>query len=303
MPEHFLSLADFPAERLSWLLGVAAEVKEAPARYADALRGRLLGMVFLEPSTRARVSFAVGVAQMGGTGLPLPESDLQLRRGESLSDTGRVLSGYLDLLLARVSDQVNLEELASASTIPVINAGSDQLRPCQAIADMFTLREAFGGNLEGLRLAYAGTGNNICHSLLLGGAKLGVNVAVATPAEQAPQAYIVERARQVAAESGCRIEVGNDPVTAVVDADAVYTAPPPPHMSAAERDVLQHFQVNQALMKHAKAGARFLHCLPLHRGEEVAADVIDDPASLVWQQADNLLHVHKALMLFLLDAI
>ena len=303
MAERFLSIADYHAERLSWLLGVAAEVKEAPARYVDALRGHFLGMIFLAPSTRSRVSLAVGIAQLGGTGIPLGESDLQLREGESLADTGRVLSGYLDGLAARVSDQADLEALAAAGSIPVINAGSDLLHPCQVLADLFTLREAFGGSLESLRLAYVGVGNNICHSLLLGGAKLGVDIAVATPVEHAPRASIVEVARREAAESGCRIEVGTDAVAAVTEADAVYTAASPADISAAERKVLQNFQVNPGLMAHAKADARFLHCLSAHRGEEVSAEVFDGPASLVWKQAENLLHVHKVLMLFMMDAI
>jgi ornithine carbamoyltransferase len=301
--EHFLSLADHPAERLSWLLGVIAEIKEAPARYADALRGHFLGMLFLVPSTRSRVSFAVGIAQLGGDRLPLAEGDIQLRRGEFLGDTSRALSGYLHCLAARVSEQADLEELASGGSISVISAGSDLLHPGQALTDFFTLRESAGGSLEGLRLAYVGASNNVCHSLLIGAAKLGVNIAVATPVEHAPQASVVEVARQVAAERGCSIDVGTDPIAAVAEADAVYTAAFPVGISAAERDVLQNFQVDADLMGHAKASARFMHCLPAHRGEEVTGDVIDGPASLVWQQAENLLHVHKVILLYVMDAL
>jgi ornithine carbamoyltransferase len=301
--EHFLSLADHHAERLNWLLGVAAEVKEAPARYSDALRGHFLGMIFFTPSALSRVSFAVGIAQLGGIGLPLGESDLQHRDGESLADPCRALSGYLDCLAARAADQSGLEALAASGSIPVINAGSDLLHPCQALADFFTLREAFGGTLEGLRLAYVGMGNSICHSLLLGGAKLGVNIAVATPVEHAPQVTVVEAARREAAGSGCRIEVGTDAVAAAAGADAIYTAAFPAGTSATGGNALQHFQVNPGLMAHAKSDARLMHCLPAHRGEEVTGDVIDGPASLVWKQAENLLHVHKVLLLLTMDAI
>ncbi|MFQ5744605.1 MAG: ornithine carbamoyltransferase [Acidobacteriota bacterium] len=306
MTEHFLSLADHPGERLQWLLGVAAEVKSDPGRFRDRLQGRALGMIFQKPSTRTRISFEVGIAQLGGRGLFLSSLDLQLGRGETIADTAKVLSRYLDCVMARVFDQADLEELARGGSIPVINGLSDLLHPCQVLADYFTLRECFGG-LQGVRLAYVGDGNNMAHSLLLGGPLFGVDVAVATPVEDAPDADIVERARAAAAAAGTRIEVDTDPAAAVADADAVYTdtwVSMGQESGRAKRLArFSGFQVDSSLMAGAKPGAKFMHCLPAHRGEEVTDEVIDSPASLVWEEAENRLHAQKALMLFLMGAV
>ena len=288
---------------MGWLLEVAARVKAEPAAYEQALVGRNLGMIFQKPSTRTRISFEVGMSQLGGRALFLSSQDLQLGRGETVADTARVLSRYLDCVMARVFDQQDLEELARAGSIPVINGLSDLLHPCQVLADYFTLLEIYG-ELGGLRLAYVGDGNNVTHSLLLGGPLFGVDVAVATPAEHPPDGAIVERATLAAAKAGTRIEVGSDPAATVAGAHAVYTDTWVSMGQEAERaDKLarfEGFQINRDLMAQAGPDARFMHCLPAHRGEEVNHEVMDSPESLVWEQAENRLHVQKALMLFLL---
>ncbi len=303
-PKHLLSLEALSRADLKALLALADRVKVDPEAYREALKGQTLAMIFEKHSTRTRVSFEVGRYQLGGLALFLGSESLQLERGEPVPDTARVLSRYVDAIVARVHGHQELVDLAKHATVPVINGLSDRLHPCQALADFFTLTERFG-QLEGLSLAYVGDGNNVCHELMLGGAKLGVEVRVATPDGFEPAPEIVAQARRDAErEGGPAPEVVRDPKEAVAGADAVYTDVWTSMGQEAEtekrRRAFAGYAVTASLMAAAGSKAVFMHCLPAHRGEEVAAEVIDGPASVVFDQAENRLHVQKALLIHLL---
>ncbi|WP_420795391.1 ornithine carbamoyltransferase [Desulfofalx alkaliphila] len=300
-----LTLADYSGEEINLILDAAAELKEMkknniPTPY---LQGKTLAMVFQKSSTRTRVSFEVGMYQLGGHAMFLSGSDLQLGRGETISDTAKVLSRFADGIMIRTYDQSDVEELAEHADIPVINGLTDQTHPCQILADLLTIRE-HKGRLAGLKLAYVGDGNNIAHSLLLGCSKVGMHVAVASPQGYMPDEKFVNLAKEACAQSGGRVEVLNDPVAAVADADAVVTdvwASMGQEEEFEQRaKVFAPYQVNSQLVAHAKADHIFLHCLPAHRGEEVTAEVIDGPRSVVWDEAENRLHVQKAILALLL---
>jgi ornithine carbamoyltransferase len=310
-PSDYLSVDDLTAEQLVGLLDLADELKaDRAARLASAsslvrgeLAGRTVAMIFEKPSTRTRVSFQVAVSELGGAPLPLSAAELQLGRGETIADTGAVLARYVQAIVVRTFGQDRLVDLAAAADVPVVNALTDREHPCQALADLQTFREVHGG-FAGRSLAYVGDGNNVAHSLLLAGAKVGLSVRVAHPEGYAPDPGIVARAEEVAAGTGATIVVTTDPVAGVADADAVYTdvwASMGQEGEAEERAALfAPFQVSAPLFDHAAPGAAFLHCLPAHRGEEVTAEVIDGPASRVFDQAENRLHAQKALLATLL---
>ena len=294
-PEDLLSIDDLDAEQLTDLLNLADQVKAArgtasPAAHADALAGRTVALVFEKPSTRTRVSFQVAVTELGGDPLPLSAAELQLGRGETIADTGAVLSRYVHAVVVRTFGQDRLDELAAAAEVPVVNALTDLEHPCQALADLQTLREARGGALTGSVLTYVGDGNNVAHSLLLAGALAGVEVRVAHPEGYAPDAAVVDRARQLASDSGTEVVVTTD----------VWASMGQESEADARLAVFQPYQVTPELFAHAAEDAIFLHCLPAHRGEEVTAEVIDGPASRVWDQAENRLHAQKAVLLRLL---
>ena len=311
LPAHFLSVADVTGEQLVALLDLADELKaERVARLAvgerlerDTLAGRTVAMIFEKPSTRTRVSFQVAVSELGGHPLSLSSAELQLGRGETIADTGAVLSRYVHGIVARTFGQERLEELAAAATVPVVNALTDLEHPCQALADLQAFRAEHGG-FVGRTLAYVGDGNNVAHSLLLAGALVGLSVRVGHPDGYAPDSEIVAQAQGLAADTGAEIVVTSDPVAAVSGADAVYAdvwASMGQEAEAESRlDVFQPYQVTSDLMAHTADGAIFLHCLPAHRGEEVTAEVIDGPASRVFDQAENRLHAQKALLARLL---
>jgi ornithine carbamoyltransferase len=248
------------------------------------------------------VSFEVGVTQLGASPLTLSSADLQLGRGETIEDTGRVLSRYVDAIVLRTFEQERLEVLAGAASVPVVNSLSDFEHPCQALADLFTVRER-AGSLEGRTLAYVGDGNNVAHSLLLAGAKAGMHVRVGTPPGFEPIPQVVQRAREIAAATGGSVEVVNDPHEAAVDADVLYTDVWASMGQEAEADeralVFPAFQLNQKLVDAAAPDVVVLHCLPAHRGQEITDEVLDGPHSAVWDQAENRLHTQKALLLFL----
>ncbi len=296
-----LSLHHFTPSEISLILDTADAFRDKlkrrePHRY---LEGKTLGMIFQKSSTRTRVSFEVGMYQLGGHALFLSAADLQLGRGESIADTARVLSRYLDGIMIRTYAQSDVEELARYADIPVINGLTDLLHPCQILADLQTIRQA-KGRLAGLKLAYVGDGNNIAHSLLFGCAKTGVNITVASPEGYKPSPEIVSLAVQDARETGAVIRVVTDPVEAVRDADAVVTDVWASMGREAEQEararVFARYQVNEELVRHAREDFIFLHCLPAHRGEEVTDGVIDGPHSAVWDEAENRLHVQKAVM-------
>ncbi len=301
----FLSIHDFTPEAIEQILDTAAMLKlRQKAGLTDQpLRGKTLGMIFQKSSTRTRISFEVAMWQLGGYALYLSANDLQLKRGETIADTARVLSRYLDGIMIRTYSHEEVVELARHAEIPVINGLTDLLHPCQAMADLMTIAEK-RGRLAGLRLAYVGDGNNMAHSLMFGGAKTGMHVVVATPRSYPPDPGIVEAARSDARATGATIEVVEDPGAAVKGADVVYTdvwASMGQESQAEEkRKALQSYQVNSKLMALTKAEAIFLHCLPAHRGEEVTDEVMDGPHSAVWDQAENRLHVQKAILALVL---
>jgi ornithine carbamoyltransferase len=302
----FTRVADWSADELERVLDLADELKELQERREvhDLLPGRTLGMIFQKPSTRTRVSFEVGIAQLGGTGLYLSANDLQLGRGETLKDTATVLSRYLDAIMIRTFAQEDVEELARHASIPVINGLTDSSHPCQALADVMTIRERFG-RLEGLTVAYVGDGNNVCASLMVAAAKLGLNFRAATPRGYEPSPKAAEIAREAAAERGTSIELLADAREAAVGADVLYTDVWTSMGQEDERERrlrdLAGFGIDDELVGLASKDAIVLHCLPAHYGEEITEEVLYGPRSAVWDEAENRLHAQKALMALVID--
>lgn len=297
----FVSLHDWSREELAYLLDVAQAMKarHKAGQGDQPLRGKALGMYFTKASTRTRVSFEVGIQQLGGHGLFLTAADLQLRRGETIADTARVLSRYLDGIMIRTFSHADVEDMAAYADIPVINGLTDREHPCQVLADLLTIQEK-KGRLTGLKLVYVGDGNNMAHSLMDGGAKFGMHVVIATPEGYEPSREMTERAAGVASTHGGLIEVTNDLWEAAAGADIVYTdvwASMGQESEAQARiRAFEQYQVTGRLMEKANPDSIFMHCLPAHRGEEVAAEVIDGPQSVVFDEAENRLHAQKAVM-------
>ena len=305
MKRDYVNENEWAPSEIEAVLDLASRVKMDPAKWRTALSGRTLAMIFEKSSTRTRVSFETGMFQLGGLGMFLSSRDLQLGRGEPISDTAQVLSRYVDAIMARTFAHATVEGLAQWATVPVINGLSDLLHPCQALADFLTVRERFG-SARGFPLAYLGDGNNVAHSLLLTGAKLGARVSVVTPPGFEPAAKVVEWARATAGETGGSVLVTNSIEEGAAGARAVYTdvwASMGQEAEAAERaGRFEPYRVTRRVMGMAAPDAIFLHCLPAHRGEEVAADVIDSSSSAVFDQAENRLHAQKALLVTLLGS-
>ena len=287
-----------PAETRD-LLQRTAEIKARPSRYASVLRNKHIALIFEKPSLRTRVTFEVGIQSMGGFVVFLDHTQARLGERESIPDVARNLEQWVQGIVARVYEQRVLEEMAATIGIPVVNALSDKFHPCQALADFFTLQEKFG-SLKGFKLAYVGDGNNVCHSLMYLGARLGVQIRIATPANYAPDADVILDAQRVAKETRAKIELSTDPREAVSGAQAVYTDSWTSMGFEAEekvrRQVFKTYQVNSNLMEQAAPGAAFMHCLPAHRGAEVTDEVLDAPYSLVLQQSENRMYVQKAIL-------
>jgi ornithine carbamoyltransferase len=304
-PKHLISIRDLSAEDVQEIFRLARDMKASPEKYRGVLSGKTLALLFQRPSTRTRVSFQVGIIQLGGIALQLGFNDLQLGRGETLADTARVLSSYVNGIVARTSSHADLVELAKYATVPVVNGLTDLLHPCQALADYFTLSEK-KGNLQGKKIAYVGDGNNMCHSLLYGANKLGMDIAVATPGGYEPKSIIVKSATREAKTAGVTVILTQDPAAAVQGSEAVYTdtwvSMGQEEETATRLQAFRGYQVTAELMSKARPGALFMHCLPAHRGQEVAEEVIDGPQSAVWLQAENRLHVQKAILYLLLGA-
>ena len=296
---NFLRVTDLTPTRLDELLDLAAAMKVEPNGWRRALQGQTLALCFDKPSTRTRTSFAAAAWRLGMLPLELRADELQLGRGESLEDTARALSGYVSAIVVRTHVQQTLEALAAAASVPVVNALTDEHHPCQALADLLTLKERHGG-LAGLKLAYVGDGNNVAHSLLEAGALAGVRVTVASPEGYRPHPDVVRAARA----AGGSVELTDDPVAAVDGAHAVYTDTWVSMGQDAERETrledLAPYRLDERLLSHARPDAVVLHCLPAHRGEEIAADVLDGPRSVVWEQAANRLPTQQALLHLLL---
>jgi ornithine carbamoyltransferase len=299
-----LTGAEWNAAQVRELFRLAVEVKAHPERYKTALSGRSLAMIFEKPSLRTRVTFEVGIASLGGTAVYLDHADTHLGDRESVPDVARCLSRWVHGIVARVFSQEALEVLAAHATVPVINALSDVYHPCQALCDFFTLEEKFG-SARGVKLAYVGDGNNVCHSLLVAGARVGAHLRIATPEGYEPDAKIVAAARRDAAATSGTIELFRAPEEAVSGAQAVYTDVWASMGQESETEtraaIFAPYQVNAKLMSQAAPDAVFLHCLPAHRGSEVTDEVMESPRSIVFDEAENRLHVQKAILLMLLN--
>ncbi|MEV0360459.1 ornithine carbamoyltransferase [Nocardia sp. NPDC050697] len=304
-PRHFLRDDDVTPPEQAEILALAAELKAFPFSRRPLEGPRGVGVIFEKNSTRTRFSFEVGIAQLGGHAVVVDGRDTQLGREETLADTGRVLSRYVDAVVWRTFAQARLEQMAAAATVPIVNALSDEFHPCQVLADLLTLRERLG-SLSGRTLAYFGDGaNNMAHSLLLGGVTAGLNVVIAAPTGFVPDPAVVAAATKRAAETGASVTVTDDPIAAATGADVLVTDTWT--SMGQENDGLDRvgpfrpFQINAALLALAAPEVVVLHCLPAHRGEEITDEVLDGPHSAVWDEAENRLHAQKALLVWLLE--
>ena len=286
------------------LLHLAADVKAHPDRYRGALAGRFLALIFEKPSLRTRVTFEVGISSLGGASVFLDHTESKLGQRESIPDVAKNLERWVQGIVARTFTQESIDALAENACVPVIIARSDRYHPCQALSDFFTLEERFGG-LRGLKVAYVGDGNNVCHSLLSIGARAGAHLRIATPPGYDSDPAVVSEAKRTARETRGKVEICNSPQEAVAGAQAIYTdvwtSMGQEEELAAREAAFAGYQVNAALFAQAAPDAVFMHCLPAHRGSEVSADVIDSPSSIVFDQAENRLHMQKAILLTLLN--
>lgn len=300
--KHLVSLKDLCLEDFEEIFALTERLKKNPQAFCDALKGKTLAMIFEKPSTRTRVSFEAGMTRLGGHAINLSPKDMQLGRGETLEDTAKVLSRFVDAIMARVYSHKDIERLAASATVPVINGLSDFSHPCQGLSDLFTIKEKKGG-IKGVKIAYIGdANNNVCHSLLYGASTLGASVSIACPSGYEPNKAVLAWARQHA--NGSKFEVTTDPFEATKDADVVYTDVFVSMGQEAEKEKrlrdLKDYQVNLQVFENAKKDAVFMHCLPAHRGEEVTDDVIDHERSIVLDQAENRMHCQMALLLLLI---
>lgn len=301
-----LSIADLSAREINSILVLAGKLKreQKGGKARPLLRGKTLGMIFQKPSTRTRVSFEVGMYQLGGDAVYLSASDIQLSRGETIEDTAKTLSLYIDCIMARVYDHKDLKALADYASIPVINGLSDAFHPCQILADLFTIQE-LKKKLKGLSLAWLGDGDNVCNDLMLGCAKTGISMTAACPKGYEPIEEVVRLAKAEGKKTGADIEITEDPAAAAKDADVIVTDTFVSIGKEGERTMreaafLPKYQVSSETMRLAKKDVIFMHCLPAKRGMEVTADVIDGRSSVVWLEAENRLHVQKSLLCLLL---
>lgn len=303
MLDNFISIHDLTLYQFSKILDISREIKDNPHRFRNKLKGKILAMIFQKPSLRTRMTFEVGMLQLGGEAVYLSPSDIQIGTRETVYDMGKNLERWVEAIMIRTFAHQNVIDLAQSCHIPVINALTDLLHPCQAMADFFTLKEK-RGDLANFKLAYVGDGNNVCHSLLSAAAKAGSKMSVATPPGYEPDSEIRKQAEEDGKETGASFSFTNDPSEAVENADAIYTDTWASMGQEQEKEkrgeIFAPFQVNKSLMAKAKKGVFFMHCLPAHRGEEVTDDVIDSSQSLVYDQAENRLHVQKVIMLSLL---
>jgi len=303
MNKDFITIHDLSRYEFHELMDLTKDIKENPEKYRKRLKDQVLAMVFEKPSLRTRMTFEVGMLELGGSAIYLSPNEIQMGKRETVEDVAHNLERWVDGIMIRTFAHDNVLRLAKAARIPVINALTDLLHPCQAMADFFTLIE-HKGSLGKLKLAWSGDGNNVCHSLMFAGAKAGARVAVATPPGYEPKPEAVAAAREDGRDTDFALEITNDPAAAVKDADAVYTDVWASMGQEAEKEkrarIFAPYQVNDALMAKAKPDAVFMHCLPAHRGEEVTASVFDSPRAVVFDEAENRLHAQKAIMLTLM---
>lgn len=303
--KDLISLNDLSVEEIYQIMDLATSLKRKllTGQSHKMLEGKTLGMIFSKPSTRTRISFEVGIYQLGGIGLYCAPNDLQLKKSESIPDTGKVLSRYLNGIMIRTFAHQDVVDLAGSATIPVINGLTDLLHPCQVLADLFTILEK-KRTLRGLKLAYVGDGNNMAHSLLYGCSKVGISISIAVPEGYEPNGEIVENALINGRKSGSKIVITHDPIEAVKGADIVYTdvwaSMGQESESEQRKKLFKDYQINKKLVEHAKEDYLFMHCLPAHREDEVTNDVANSPNSVIFDEAENRLHVEKAVMALLM---
>lgn len=304
--KHLLCLSDWTSDEILETLSMAEKLKyenKNGIRHNHLLKGKTLGMIFSKASTRTRVSFEVGMYQLGGYSLFLSANDIQLGRGETVADTAKTLSRYIDGIMIRTFKQSDVETLAQYGTVPVINGLTDSHHPCQVLADLQTVKEK-KGKLKGLKMAYLGDGNNVANSLLIGCAKVGMHITVATPEGYGCDPDAIKKAQEAAAETGAKVVITTDPLEAVKDADAVYTDTWVSMGMEGEKEkrvpIFMPYQVNDELFSKSKLDAIFMHCLPAYRGFEVTDSVIDGSQSVVFDQAENRLHAQKAVLVKLM---
>ncbi len=303
--KNLLSIQDLSAKEIEQLLDLADALKrdQKAGKGKELLHGKTLAMIFAKPSTRTRVSFETGMTQLGGHALYLGMNDLQLGRGETVADTARTLSRYVDVIMARLFKHQDAVELAKNSSVPVINGLTDLHHPCQTLGDLETIREHLG-KLKGIKVAWVGDGNNVCNSLMLGCTLVGANFSAACPAGFEPPADVVSQAKKNGAKSGAKVEVQADPAKAVAGADVIYTdvwvSMGQEEETKKRMEVLKKYQLNAELVKKAKSSVIVMHCLPAKRGLEITDEVIDGPHSVVWDQAENRMHAQKAILVSVL---
>ena len=302
--KDFIEIHDYTAAEVREIFELAHDLKKNPKKYRDALSGQTLAMIFEKSSTRTRVSFEVGMFQLGGHALFLSSRDIQIGRGEPIYDTAKVLSRYIDGIMARTFAHKTVTDLAEYATVPVINGLTDLSHPCQAMTDYFTAWEKFGGELKGRKIAYVGDGNNMAHSLMYGASKVGMDIYVATPGGYAPDPMVVAQAGADAQEAGTKCVITSSIEEACENADIIETdvwaSMGQEDEAEKRRKDFEGWMIDPRLMGLAKKDAIFMHCLPAHRGEEVAAEVIDSPQSVIYDEAENRLHVQKAIMVALM---
>jgi ornithine carbamoyltransferase len=299
--KDFLTLKDYSREEILYMIALAAKIKKDKRLYNDLLKSKSIALLFDKHSTRTRLSFEAGIEQLGGNCIYLDGSTLQLKRGETVQDSAKVFSGYLDGLIIRTFKQETVEIFAKNSTIPVINGLTDLYHPCQILSDLFTILE-LGMLDKNLKFTYVGDCNNVSNSLMIGFAKLGIDITIGCPGAYKPSGDIMESATHLAKESGSSINITDDPTEAVENADIIYTDV---WISMGDEDseektkVLTKFQVNSKLAYHAKTDVKIMHCLPAHRGQEITSEIMDGENSIVWLQAENRLYAQKALLVYL----
>jgi ornithine carbamoyltransferase len=298
-PKDLLAISDLTVEQVQELFALVADMKRDRAKYAESCKGRILGMLFRKPSTRTRVSFETAIHQLGGKGMLFRPDELQLGRGETVADTARVLSRYIDAMMIRTFAHSEVVEFGKYASIPTVNGLTDYLHPCQGLTDYFTMWEKVGC-LKGLKVTYLGDGNNVAHSLILGASKLGVHLTLATPGGFQPDPEVLKLAKEDAKRTGAKFDLVEDPIKGVRGARVIYTdvwASMGQEEEEKERArIFKAYQINLKLLKHAASDWVFMHCLPAHRGHEVTDDVCDHPQSVIFDQAENRLHVQKGIL-------
>lgn len=303
MKKDFLEVTDFTTEEILTAFDLATKMKSRPSDYYEALKYKTLALIFEKPSLRTRTTFDVGIQQLGGFSIYLSPAEINLGKRESVYDVAKNLERMVDAIMVRTFGHNIVEDMAKFARIPIINGLTDYAHPCQAMADYFTIQEV-KGQIKGLKIVYIGDGNNVAHSLMAAAGRLGAHIVVATPKGFEPNLNAYRNAIEAAKETGAKIEVLNDPIEAVKNADVVYTdvwASMGQESEAEKRKkIFLPYQVNSKLFSYAKPDAIFMHCLPAHRGEEVTDDVIDSPNSVVFQEAENRLHVQKAILYMLM---